>query len=749
MPVIRIVFLWHQHQPYYKDLVSGEYRLPWVRLHALKDYYGMVKLLDEFPEVHQTFNLVPSMLLQLQDYVSGGARDPFFDVAIMPARELSADQRVFALKYLFQANVANMIGRYSRLRELHERVVSFQGDLERGAETFTEQDLTDLQVLSQLAWFDEYFIETDAEVRALVEKGKGYSRADQQRMEALQRKILAAVIPAHAEAAARGSIEIATSPFYHPILPLLCDTDAGKISNPSLTLPLKRFARPEDAALQLQRALDFHAKHLGSRPTGVWPSEGSVSEEVIRIAARQGVRWMATDEGVLGRSIRTYFERSREGVLSPESAQQLYTIYRYQKDETAMHMIFRDHSLSDLIGFVYSGMSPQDAARHFIDRVKTCAGPLIAAGRDAVVPVILDGENAWEYFPKSGREFLRRLYAALTEDAQIECCTVSEAIAKHDPQRFAPLTSITPGSWINSNFDIWIGAPEDNRSWNYLQDARQAFDAHERDVSADKRALALEELLIAEGSDWNWWYGPEHHTANDRDFDELYRKHLSNIYQALDLTPPTYLAQPIISSPSRAHFVEQTAFIHPLLDGGTVGYFDWLGAAHFAADTRSSAMHGKKFLMEAVYAGINERDIFFRLDFAADAFDEDDKEEERLLPGEYDIGVQLDREMAADSSIAESIRLDLKWSDGRLSEAQSAPPVENEKDFSVRMGKVLEGRVALDALHARIGDSIRLRFSIWQNGLPIDAVPNEGAISIRVVSEQDMASYASGELWKA
>jgi len=295
MPALRVVVLWHQHQPFYKDLVTGEYRLPWVRLHALKDYYGMVKLLEEFPQVHQTFNLVPSLITQIQDYVQGTTRDPFLDVAARPAKDLTANERLFALQYLFQANPEHLIGRYPRYAELWKH---FQGSglsPERAEKFFAAQDFTDLQVLSQLAWFDEFFLQ-EPQVAELVRKGRSFSLEDQHFVISRQRELISKVLPAHGGAAKQGRIEISTSPFYHPILPLVCDTNQGAVSTPGLPLPQNRFRQPEDAREQLQRGLDLHEKVLGLRPKGVWPSEGSVSEEVLAIAASLGVQWMATDE---------------------------------------------------------------------------------------------------------------------------------------------------------------------------------------------------------------------------------------------------------------------------------------------------------------------------------------------------------------------------------------------------------------------------------------------------------------------
>jgi alpha-amylase/alpha-mannosidase (GH57 family) len=755
MPSLRVILLWHQHQPFYKDLVTGEYRLPWVRLHALKDYYGMVKLLDEFPSVHQNFNLVPSLMVQIQDYVDGAANDPFLAVAGKPARDLSLEERRFALQYLFQANLQNVIGRYPRYRELWERFREHGDHPEKAERYFQAQDFTDLQVLSQIAWFDEFFLE-EKDVAALIAKGRNYSLDDQKFVIARERELLGKVLPAYADAAKKGSIEISATPFYHPILPLVCDTNAGAISSPGLPLPQNRFHHPEDAREQLARALDLHERVFGLRPKGVWPSEGSLSEEVLAIANSLGIQWMATDEGVLGRSTGLFFSRDGNGRLPGHLAEKLYNIHRYEKDGAAMHLVFRDHTISDLIGFVYSGMPPQDAAGHLIGNIKDAARPLLESGRDAVVSIILDGENAWEYYPKSGREFLRRFYDALQREPGLEAVTISEAIARH--KDFGQLTSLVPGSWINANFNVWIGAPEDNRAWDYLHHAREFYAQNAARATEAQRKLAFDEILIAEGSDWNWWYGPEHHSANDRDFDELYRKHLSNVYQALGANPPDYLAQPIAGAESRPSFVPQTAYIHPRIAGDKVRYFEWLGAAIYTADHRAGAMHGKQFLLDSVYAGIDTAYLYGRLDFKG-----------KLPRTDFDLVVNIESWPAGESRARRSLRLEAPAHEQKL----GAWKVEESKVENAAEGRVLASSAQPDD-HAKLAllrnfefklplawllsvpaeartpehsptaanpapaAKLRLRFSLWQNRLPVDSLPLEGWIELQVVSEGEL-----------
>lgn len=731
-PVIRLLFLWHMHQPYYKDLVTGEYRLPWVRLHGLKDYYGMVKLLDEFPAVRQTFNLVPSLIQQLQEYVAGTACDPFLEAAATPAAEMNLEGRLFVLRYLFQANEDNMIGRYPRYRELWREFHTRPQDAPAAAHRLRDSDITDLQVLSQIAWMDEFFLE-DADIRELVDKGRDYSLQDQQLVIARQREFLAKVLPAYAAAEKRGGIEVSTSPFYHPILPLLCDTKMGAVSHAGLPLPSNRFRHPEDAREQIERGLKLHEQVFGMRPRGMWPSEGSVSDEVLAIAHDLGLNWVATDEGVLGRSVGTTFHRDSTGNLNPVGADQLYRVYRWTQRSAAMSMVFRDHSLSDLIGFVYSGVPAKEAAEDFIRRVKDSAAEVVKQGRSPVVPIILDGENAWESFPQSGREFLRRLYDAIQKDPAFEAVTVSEAIARETAPR--ELSSICPGSWINANFDVWIGAPEDNVAWDHLSAARDFYSENAKSASPEQKELACEELLIAEGSDWNWWYGPEHHSANDREFDELYRKHLSNVYQALGGEVPEVLAQPIAGMYAQPLFTPQTAYIHPEVDGRNVGYFEWLGAATHVADRHSSAMHGKLFLLDTGYAGVDEENFYCRLDFM----------EHPSEWGEGDTRLVVAIETVLPEGRPAMRRVEAQIVQGKVHEwkwAENGDAPTRPESIQVELESLFECRVPLQLLGAPMGSTLRVRFSLWRDRLPLDALPQEGAVELRLVPEDELGTLA-------
>jgi alpha-amylase/alpha-mannosidase (GH57 family) len=574
------------HQPFYKDLWTGEYKLPWTRLHALKDYAGMVEILGEFPAIHQTFNLVPSMVAQIEEYAEGKASDPFLDCALEPAEHLNEAQRNFIFKYFFQAQVDRIISRYPRYRDLYDR----------RNERFNTQELRDLQIFSQIAWFDEDLLARDAELRALIAKGRDFSREDQALMARKQSEALRRVLPVYREYAAKGQIEISTTPFYHPILPLICDTDIAQVPHPGVPLP-SRFRYKEDARVQLLRSRAYIEEKFGVSPKGLWPSEGSVSDEALALGAECGYTWSGTDNGVLARTIG-------HGAGCVET----YRAYRWQQSGLKMNMLFRDHYLSDLIGFQYQRMGAAEAAEHFLKQIRQNA-----AGTEGLVPIILDGENAWEWYEANGRPFLRELYRRISEDPDMEALTVSEALAKFEAH---PLQGIFPGSWINANFDVWIGAEEDNLAWEYLLAARKAFDAAEN-VPEASRALAYEELLIAEGSDWNWWYGPEHGSETRPEFDDLYRDHLKNVYRALGQEPPAELSRPILKGHGEGeHHQSPANLIHPTMDGEVTSHFEWLGAGRYRPDPRSGAMHRGSAGAQELYYGWDEANLYIRLDGA-------------------------------------------------------------------------------------------------------------------------------------
>jgi alpha-amylase/alpha-mannosidase (GH57 family) len=697
------------HQPFYKDLVTGEYKLPWTRMHALKDYYGMARILEEFPEVRQTFNLVPSMMAQVAEYASGDAKDPFLEAALKPAEDLTDADRAFLLQHSFYSDPERMIYRYPRYGELYS---AWQGQKRSGSRhPFGPQDFRDLQMWSQLAWFDEEFQARDAEVREWVRRGRDFTPADQRRMGEKQREIVGQVLPVYRRLAAKGQIEISTTPYYHPILPLLCDSSIADVAHPNVPLP-PRFRYPEDARRQLALAREYIERQFGAAPVGLWPSEGSVSDEVFAIASELGFEWAATDSGVLNRTL---------GRAVPVDG--LYRPYCWRQGGKTLNAIFRDHFLSDLIGFVYAKMDAAQAAEDFLRRIReNCAG-MAAAGRDALVPIILDGENAWEYYDHNGRPFLRELYRRISEDRQMGAVTVSEALRLLAPE---PVDHIFPGSWIDANFDVWIGAEEDNQAWMQLLRARRAYDSA-AGVPEERRRLALEELLIAEGSDWCWWYGPEHHSANRVEFDQLYRSHLANVYRFLNLTPPEELSRPILRAELPEVRVAPSGPVTPVIDGEVTSYFEWIGAGIYRVDERSGSMHGKTFLVKEVHFGSDGANFYLRVDFHTGCERELSRMEARLTAETLDGARSSTVEMGFANGAAQATGMKL------------AAAVTGGQPVECAFARVLEARISLESMGVARGGGLRFQFSLWQSGLPMDAVPQQGWLEMRTTDPLEMA----------
>jgi alpha-amylase/alpha-mannosidase (GH57 family) len=716
----KVAFLWHMHQPFYKDLMTGQYTLPWVRSHALKDYYGMVHLLSFFPRVRQTFNLVPSLLVQILDYAQGTAKDPFFSLAFKPAAQLTSSEQIFLLRYFFQASEFTLIKRFPRYSELYEKTRGFQTheDLERLSRRFSTQEYLDLQVLSQLAWMDEFYLDHDSIIRALEQRGKNFKEEDKIQLQAKESELLNQVIEEYRSAQHREQIEISTSPFYHPILPLLCDTSIARESQPGSELPHNHFQYPEDARAQLLRAIESHESLFGKTPAGLWPSEGAVSNETLKIAAELGFQWAASDEEILGKTLGKSFQRDSESCLNrPDLLYRPYC-FRDEKSSRELQLGFRDRYLSDLIGFSYKFLPQKEAAVDFIRRLERTGQAAYQQGIEMpVIFIVLDGENAWEYYWGNGRDFLAELYQQLSDHPYIEPVTMSEATRPTRSTSF--ISRIHPGSWINSNFRIWIGHPEDNQAWDYLFSVRQFIDSKSRETpSLPNLEKAWEELYIAEGSDWCWWYGDDHGSANDQEFDALFRKHLSNIYLLLDADPPEALLQPIKTVAPRLKLVEPTGAISPVIDGRITNYFEWLGAGSARPLRDFSTMHSVLRLMDEVLYGFDDQNIYLNILL----YDKLPAISER----ELEFKIHLNR-------ILIQIRI---WPKSSLPPVVSAKNNDGEAialnpdDFFLQSADTIEMRITRTLVSDDAAGRIRLKISALFNHMPVDIIPLLGFITL-------------------
>jgi alpha-amylase/alpha-mannosidase (GH57 family) len=543
---LNVAFLWHMHQPFYKDPISGVYQMPWVRLHGIKDYYPMAALVDDFPSVRATFNMVPSLVEQINDYVHNDATDTFMSLTMKKPSSLTMEDKAALLGNFFKVNFKSFIEPNDRYTELlmKKGVKSLAGSaLKKVIRAFSNQDLLDLQALFNLAWFHSISVDDDINLRDLIAKGRDYTEEDKEYIIIKQREILAQILPLYRKLQDEGRIEITTTPFYHPILPLICDTAAARTSLPGAPLP-KRFAHPEDAQWQVEQAINYHAEQFGSPPRGMWPAEGSVSDEALNILAKNGIRWVATDEDILFRSLSLYDKRYK-GVENFDR-RIIYRPYIYRNSSRRMTMLFRDKNLSDIISFNYNAWNQDEAAWDFIGHCRNIEENLRRDTDRAILTVVMDGENAWEYFRDNGRLFFETLYSNLDKATEIGTTTVSSFLEIDNPAR--TISKVFPGSWINHNFDIWIGQEQDNVSWDYLARVRRDLVKFTRSskkaasgADAENVRRAWRELYISEGSDWNWWYGGRAHVGNDNPFDRLYRSHLKSAYSIMGKPVPDFL----------------------------------------------------------------------------------------------------------------------------------------------------------------------------------------------------------------
>jgi alpha-amylase/alpha-mannosidase (GH57 family) len=595
---VALAFLWHMHQPLYRLRGERVCFMPWVRLHALRSYYDMARVLDEFPAVRPTFNFTATLIEQIRAY-ERGATDLFRETARIPADDLDESQRAFLFQHFFgvQEQMIADLPRYAEIHERRERARQRRGETDAFRDLSTA-DYRDLQVLFDLSWVGFKAREDFPEIAALVKRGRGFTRDDVTTLHAVEDEILRRVLPLYSAAAAAGRIEIATSPYAHPILPLLIDTEAAREALPLIPLP-PRFSAPGDARLQVSDALALAERELGVKPRGLWPSEGSVSQDTILEMKACGIAWTASDEQVLAAS-RTDPppDPGRPWTLGVASSGPM--------------LVFRDHDLSDRIGFSYGRSEAGPAADGFLAAVLERS----RAGRRMVL-VALDGENPWEHYPQAGGPFLRALYGALPQHPAITCDTVSEAIARcQDGGRIERLHA---GSWIHGDFGTWIGGPEKNRAWGLLGEVRALIEGGLEAPGAPDGAKqdAWASLRAAEGSDWLWWLDGQFTTSYRAQFDELYRGHLRQACEALGLTPPEALGWPIASPEGRggeAAPVESVLPHAPRIDGFEGDYFEWHGAARleWSALASRGTMQAARRPLEALRYGFT-RDGWFCL----------------------------------------------------------------------------------------------------------------------------------------
>jgi alpha-amylase/alpha-mannosidase (GH57 family) len=657
-----VAFVWHMHQPYYKDTVTGEYILPWTRLHGAKEYIHMAEVLAQYPRIRATFNFVPSLTEQIEEYARGEAIDRA--LALSRQDTWSDDDKAYILSFFFSVNWDNIVRRYPRYSQLLDLRHQVKGE----ASLLDDHYYRDLVSWFNLVWLDHVALENDPDLRSLVEKDQNFTREDTDLILCKQQDYLARILPLYNHLRDRGQIEITTSPYYHPILPLLVDSGtalrAGSVGDlrptGGMPLPDPPFRHPEDAAEQVRLAVEAHKAAFGEAPRGMWPSEGAVCPEILPILAHHGFRWFATDEAILARSLVRSLERPPTGVSierdayahleTPHVLYQPYAVNvgnaetrrsggRGKGEKQQLAVIFRDHVLSDRIGFVYQGMDGQEAAEDLIHRLQVAyerLGPETGSHvgmltEPYLVSIILDGENCWESYPDYGDPFLHHLYQLLSEETTIETVTVSDYLERFPPRE--TIEHLATGSWIGGNLETWIGEAEQNRAWEVLGRVREelvAWQGATPGAGFDVLEDAWRQIYIAEGSDWFWWYYSRNVSGQDQLFDRAFRQHLSRVYYAIGRPVPPWLTEPIQGLTERQDYRSPSGYTVPRFSAAAEAGLEWTGAGFLepSASERPPTMLRTDLVLRRLYFGYNPTALCFRL-------------EGRAALGPYDVSLFL------------------------------------------------------------------------------------------------------------
>ncbi len=712
---LSVAFVWHMHQPMYKDPVSQKVLMPWVRMHSIKAYNDMIRIAQEYPAVHQTFNLVPSLLVQIEDSIAHPDHDVYWQVSSKPASDLTDEDKELLLSDFFMANWDTMIKPYPRYTELFSKRGGKDG-AQMDINAFAQQDYRDLQVFFNLTWFGYMARKKYPVLAELIKKGHGYTETDKKTVLDTQAKVLHALLGEYKKAQDSGQVEISVSPFYHPILPLLMDSDFAKRAMPWAPLP-ERFHHPEDAKAQITKALD-KAQHLfGKRPKGMWPSEGSVCEELVELFADAGVEWIATDEEILMQSIAV-----------SDRAQALYKPYRAEHKGKSVGVVFRDHSLSDMIGFVYSKNDPIRSADDLIGHLHNIRDHLKGKAQSHLVSIILDGENPWEYYPDGGEAFLRRLFERLSEDQTLAAVKVGEYLHTHKPQD--SIEHLHSGSWIAHNYDIWIGSTEENTAWNLLKKTRDFLCEHiKRHPSLDKTKVdaAWQDIYMAEGSDWFWWYGDDFSTENDAMFDELFRTHLANVYRNLGLEAPEVLRNSIIAAEQAGTLTPPVAFISPVLDGKITHFYEWQESGHFNVGRAGSTMHRNDRMLQNIHYGFDLHHLYLRLD----PLNAEKLHKKNGLFGVVHVIKPMEYQIVFPfSAVGKQQSYDMLYA----SDGMDFKKIKTLHGIAI--DKVVECSIAFSDLKVKAGDIVQFAIAIRGEKIELERVPQEGFISLEVPDEE-------------
>lgn len=544
---MKVVLCWHMHQPEYRNLQTGEFAFPWTYLHAIKDYVEMAAHLEAHPQACAVVNFAPILLDQIENYcrqidayfnTAAALADPILAALVQAKFSQLGDERLLLLNKLLRVNRRRVIERFPAYAQL-AKMVDWLSENPLAIDYCNDQLLIDVAVWYHLGWIGETVRRVDERIERLQQKARGFTLDDRHLLLRIVHELMASIVPRYRALAQQGRVELAMSPYAHPIMPLLLDLHTAREAMPDAPLPDSENYPGGDvrARWHLERGLDTFQRHFGVRPHGCWPSEGAISAGTLQLLSEYDFRWVASGETVLRNSLA--LSEKEEIFCSPGDC--LHHVY----SAFGIDCFFRDDGISDKIGFLYADWHGDDAVANLVHDLENIAKKCPDAD-DAVVSIILDGENAWEYYPENGFYFLDALYETLSAHPTLELTTFQRIVAEPKLRRVA-LPRIVTGSWVYGTLSTWIGSADKNRGWDLLCAAKHAYDTvfAEGRLNLQAAEAATDQLAVCEGSDWFWWFGDYNPAQAVSDFEQLFRQHLRNLYRLLELPVPANLTETI------------------------------------------------------------------------------------------------------------------------------------------------------------------------------------------------------------
>ncbi len=600
---LSLAIYWHMHQPVYE--LEGTYLMPWVRLHAIKDYLDMALFLEKFPKLKLNFNIVPALLDAIIDYTDNGLTDIHAELSVVDADTLTDEEKAFVLNNFFSSKFETMIYRSENYKNLYQK--RFSKDV-AVLEDFSNQEISDLMALFNLVWIDPIHYERYPRLKDLWNKQYNYSKEDRIEIINIHLQIMKEIIPTYKKYIQSGRIELTTSPYYHAILPILADMK-NSVKNTLTTEGLPQsLDMLDDAKLQIRKGLDRIEEIFGIRPKGIWPPELCLGAKTLNLLAKEGIKWTISDEGVLANSINFDFVRDFKGNL--DDPYHLLKVYSYKTKDSEIDVIFRDRSIPHLINFEYAGINPQMAAGDLYEKIKLIQNKLVVSpDKTHLLTIALDCENCWENYQNDGIDFLENVYSYIENDESLSTVLISDYVEKDEHKK--ELKKIFSGSWIDQTFQFWIGESEKNKAWAYLKKTKDDLDKYIKEHKLNQKInFAKRELLIAEGSDWFWWYGEPNYSGQDFIFDYMFRERLKNVYLILGIEYPEYLDKTLITA-VEVPFKHPQRSITPRMDGLYKSVDDWYNSGSI------SMLDGPVFrenkIVDKINFGCDKNNIYFRL----------------------------------------------------------------------------------------------------------------------------------------